>query len=448
MRVRQVSGSVAWMVVLSGSLISALALPGEASTPHQFSSSDLRLWQEGSEGDMTEFLLTPPQPSPDRGEKVIPTATNALLADIPNAVITEAFSQANPIAGIALVSVSQLPGDRVRVAITGTDAPPVAEVRSEAQGLVLAVTLGEAGNVAEEDAIQVVVTGKQDEGYNPSSATTATRTDTPLRDIPASIQVIPQQVIEDQGVNRLSDAVRNNAPGVTTSSSYAGTGQGEFIIRGFQQNYNFRNGFRFGKFGYIADLSEVERIEVLRGPASILFGQLQPGGVVNLVTEQPLSDPTYTLQFTGGQFSFYRPELDFSGPLTDDGSLRYRLNAVYQNAGSFRDEVNSERVFVAPVLQWNISENTTLTADFSYLYNDPVFDRGLVALSDGSLPLPINRFLGYPSLDDYAEEQVRASYQLEHRFNENWEIRNAFSFSSILRRVSRIRNWIRFSLCR
>ncbi|GAB4238716.1 MAG: TonB-dependent siderophore receptor [Elainellaceae cyanobacterium] len=357
---------------------------------------------------------------------------NALIADIPNATIAEEFSQAEPIDGIAWVSVSRLPGGRVRVAITGTDAPPVAEVRTEAQGLVLAVTLGDADAVTEEDAIQVVVTGEQDEGYNPSRAATATRTDTLLRDIPQSIQVIPQRVIEDQGVTGLQDAVRNNAPGVTTSQNYAGTGQGEFIIRGFQQNSNFRNGFRAGRFGYIADLADVERVEVLRGPASILFGQLQPGGIVNLVTEQPLSEPTYKIEFTGGQFSFYRPELDFSGPLTENGELLYRLNVAYQNAGSFRDEVNSERFFIAPVLQWNISENTTLTVDFSYLYNDPVFDRGLVALSDGSLVLPINRFLGYPSLDDYIEEQVGAGYRFEHRFNENWELRNALSFSSVL----------------
>jgi iron complex outermembrane recepter protein len=357
---------------------------------------------------------------------------NALVADISNATIAEEFSQVNPIAGIALISVTELPGDRVRVAITGTDATPVAEVTTEGQGLAFAVRLGDADAVAEEDAIQVVVTGEQNEGYNPSRITTATRTDTPLRDIPASIQVIPQQVIEDQGVTGLQDAVRNNAPGVTTSNSYAGTGQGEFIIRGFRQDYNFRNGFRSGKFGYIADLADVERIEVLRGPASILFGQLQPGGIVNLVTEQPLSEPTYTIEFTGGQFSFYRPELDFSGPLTENGELLYRLNAAYQNTGSFRDEVNSERFFIAPVLQWNISENTTLTVDFSYLYNDPVFDRGLVALSDGSLELPINRFLGYPALDDYAEEQVRAGYRFEHRFNEDWELRNVFAFSSVL----------------
>jgi hypothetical protein len=126
------------------------------------------------------------------------TMGTALIADIPNATIAEEFSQANPIEGIALVNVTSLPGNRVRVAITGTDAPPVAEVTAEAQGLAFAVTLGEAGTAAEEESIQVVVTGEQDEGYNSSSASTATRTDTPLRDIPQAITVVPRQVIEDR----------------------------------------------------------------------------------------------------------------------------------------------------------------------------------------------------------------------------------------------------------
>ncbi|NJR52888.1 MAG: TonB-dependent siderophore receptor [Leptolyngbyaceae cyanobacterium CSU_1_3] len=364
------------------------------------------------------------------GETLAPetrTIGNALIADIPNAAIAEEFSQAEPIAGIALVSVTQLPGDRVRVAITGTDAPPAAEVRSDGQGLIVAVSLGEAGTAADEEAIQVVVTGEQDEGYNPSSATTATRTDTPLRDIPQSIQVIPQQVLEDQNVTRLQDAVRNNAPGVT---SRFGLNQA-FVIRGFEQNFNLRNGFRTSS-GFApldVDLANVEQIEVLRGPASVLFGQLQPGGVINIVTEQPLNEPYYNLQFTGGQFSFYRPELDFSDSLTDDGNLRYRLNAAYQNYGSFRDFVSEERFFIAPVLQLDISENTTLTVDFSYTYSDSVIDFGVIALSDGSLVLPIDRALFYPSLDTFTEEQYQASYLFVHNFSDNWQLRNGFSFS-------------------
>jgi iron complex outermembrane receptor protein len=137
------------------------------------------------------------------------TVGNALIADIENAAIAEEFSQENPIEGIALVNVTSLPGDRVRVAITGTDAPPVAEVRSEGQGLVLAVTLGDAAVVTEDDAIQVVVTGEQDEGYNPSNSNVGARTDTPLRDLPFAVQVISEQVLGDRQVRSITEGLEN-----------------------------------------------------------------------------------------------------------------------------------------------------------------------------------------------------------------------------------------------
>jgi iron complex outermembrane recepter protein len=357
---------------------------------------------------------------------------NALIADFPNAVLAlpdgEEFQQTNPVEGIALITVTPR-GNGIRVAITGVDAPPTATVGPEAQAFVLSVTPGTEAAATEEDVIQVVVTGAQDEGYNPSSATTATRTDTPIRDIPQSIQVIPRQVLEDQQVTRLQDALQN-VSGLTRWGNYGGNESGAYTIRGFYQEGNFRNGFRDNDFYSISDPANIERIEVLRGPSSVLFGQAQPGGIINIITEQPLDEPYYSLEFTGGQFSFYRPELDISGPITDDGDLRYRLNLAYQNSGSFRDFNYIERVFVAPVLAWDIGDNTTLTANFEYLYNDPVFDRGLVALSDGSLVLPINRYLGYPDLENYTETVYRGGYNFEHRFSDSWRIRNALSIYS------------------
>jgi iron complex outermembrane receptor protein len=357
---------------------------------------------------------------------------NALIADIPNTVLSlpdgDEFQQVNPAEGIALVTVTNRRDNSIRVAITGLNAPPTADVRAEAQNLVLAVTTGSETEAAQDqEAIQVVVTGDEteDDYYTPE-ATTATRTDTPIRDIPASIQVIPQQVLEDQNIVEYRDALRNS--GVTVDGNYGGTGAGPVILRGFTQDFNFRNGFRSNDFYGLSETANIERIEVLRGPASVLFGQTQPGGVVNIVTEQPLSEPYFAAEFTGGQFSFYRPSIDLSGPLTDDGDLLYRLNVAYQNSGSFRDEVHTERFFVAPVLRWNISDDTSLTFDFEYLYNDPVFDRGITALSDGSLVLPIDRFLGYPQLDEFEQQQFRGGYTFEHQFNDNWRVRNAFSF--------------------
>lgn len=360
---------------------------------------------------------------------VTSVADNTLIVDIPNAVLAlpdgGEFQQANPTEEIALVRVTRV-GNLVRVAIAGFDAPPVVEVSTTPQ-FILNVT--PSSDTIADDEIEIVVTGEQ-EGYNPSQAATATRTETPLRDIPASIQVIPEQALLRSGTVELREALQNFA-GATLDGNYGNTGAGSLILRGFSQNTTFRNGFRVSDFYSIPETANIAQTEVLRGPASVLYGQVQPGGIVNIVTKQPLESPYYSVNLQAGQFSFYRPTIDFSGPLTDDNSVLYRLNVAYQNSGSFRDQVNTERWFIAPVLQWNMSDRTSLTLDLEYLYDDPVFDRGLVTLSNGSFVLPINRFLGYPQLDDFATEVYRGGLAFEHQFSDDWRIRTALSISSV-----------------
>ncbi|MEH1837143.1 MAG: TonB-dependent receptor plug domain-containing protein [Nostoc sp.] len=209
-------------------------------------------------------------------------------------------------------------------------------------------TQPEQPSAQSDQPIELVVTGEQD-GYRVSNASTATKTDTPLRDIPASIQVVPRQVLEDQRAVRLQDALQN-VSGVTQAGNFGGAGSGGYILRGFGQDGNFRNGFRDTNFYTVPEIANVEQVEVLKGPASVLFGQAEPGGIINIITKQPLSEPYYAADFTAGSYDFYRPTLDISGPLNTDKTLLYRLNVAYQNSGSFRDFVNSERIFIAPSL--------------------------------------------------------------------------------------------------
>lgn len=363
---------------------------------------------------------------------------NALIIEIPDAVLalpdSDEFQQVNLVEGIALISVTSLPNNRVRVAITGADAPPVAEVRTEAQGLVLSVVPGTETADEAEDAIQVVVTGEQD-GYAPNDATTATRTNTPLRDIPQSIQVIPQQVLEDQQVLQLQDATRN-VSGVVEGNTFGNT-QDRFIIRGFQQGFQLgsllRNGFREpADFISLRETANIERIEILKGPASALYGgAIEPGGVINVITEQPLDYPFYELEAQAGSFGLLRPNVDLSGPLTSDRSLLYRLNAVYERGDSFRDfDQDIQRVFVSPVVLWRIGDRTDLTLEFEYLNDERPFDRGLIAFEDGVADIPFDRVLGEP--DDVAtSEEFTVGYRLEHQFNEDWRLRNAFRFGDV-----------------
>jgi iron complex outermembrane receptor protein len=367
------------------------------------------------------------------GELAAPTSRtvgNALIADIPNATLDlaegEFFEAFGPAEGIVLVSVTETTDGGVQVSITGTDAPPSAEFTADPTGLVLSVVPSQEGlTQSEADTIQITVTGDQGDGYYVPRATTGTRIEAPLRDLPLSIQVIPQQVIEDRGTVRLSE-LNDLVSGVQTFLGYGGLSSNNVYIRGFEQDVNLRNGFRGQGFRNPRDVANIERVEFLRGPASIIYGALEPGGVVNTITERPLPEPTYTVGMTAGSYSFYRPTLDVSGPLTEDQSLLYRLNIAYENAGSYRDFVENESFFIAPVLSWQISPRTNLTVEFEYQNYSYIFDRGFRAEPE-FLELPRNRFLGEPDFSFNETNSYFASYRLEHEFSDNWQFRQGFA---------------------
>jgi iron complex outermembrane recepter protein len=360
---------------------------------------------------------------------------NALIVDIPNAIIAEEFSQSEPIAGIALVSVTNLPDNRVRVAITGTDATPVAEVRSDEQGLVLAVTIGDADAAAEDDAIQVVVTGEQNTGYRVPDASVGTRTDTPIRDVPASIQVVPRQVIDDRAVTNLADALETTS-GVNpeTYGGYA------FIprIRGFNSfDAVFVNGSRREVVVFDNPTTDnIERVEVLRGPSSVLFGQGNPGGIINYVTRRPLEDPYYNFTLQGGSFNQIRPSFDVSGLLTDDESLLYRFIGSYTREESFVEFANSERYFLAPSLEWRITPDTTLAADLEFIDSSiSSLTCGIPAVGDGVADIPRSRALcesgGFGNaFGKYDLQRYNLSARLDHQFSANWSARNTLFFGT------------------
>ncbi|MBE9160702.1 TonB-dependent receptor [Nodosilinea sp. LEGE 06152] len=356
---------------------------------------------------------------------------NALIVDIANATLAlpdgEEFQATSPAEGIALVSVTPL-GDSVRVAITGAEAPPTAAINAAAQSLVLSVARGTATAASDEDAIQVVVTGEQENGYIVDSTSTATRTDTPILEIPGSIQVIPRQVIEEQNALRLPDIFRN-VSGVAEEGGFGDT-LDQFNIRGFAATSQvFRNGIRVPDgFAPLIETENLERVEILKGPASVLYGALEPGGIINLVTEQPLADPYYAASLSLGSFGLVRPTFDISGPLNESKTVLYRLNGVYERGERWRDfNTDIERVFVSPVITWQIGDRTNLTIDGEYVNDERPVDRGIPAVGERPADIPLDRVFGDP--DDFVRtESYSIGYQLEHEFNDNWRARNAFRY--------------------
>ncbi|MBW4693417.1 MAG: TonB-dependent siderophore receptor [Lyngbya sp. HA4199-MV5] len=344
----------------------------------------------------------------------------SLVADIPNAVLAlpnaQEFSADNPTSEIAAVRVTQTDASTIRVSVIGTTALPTSDVTLKVGRL--AYSLNAEGQTPEEE---LVVTGAGQGSYRVPDATTATRTDTPLRDIPQSIQVIPQQVIRDQGITRITDATRN-VSGTTIASGY-GNLIGDVRVRSFSSGF-LRDGIATQPF--FVDGGNIERVEVLKGPASVLYGALEPGGIVNYVTKQPLRTPYYAADFTAGSFDFYKGQIDLTGPVTKDERLLYRLNVSYENSGSFRDFIDNDIFFIAPVVTYRFSDSTNLTFAYEHLNAKLGFDRGLRPVPEF---LKVRRSLNIGEPDDFQNnEEDRINLTLNHRFNQNLRIRSAFLY--------------------
>jgi len=267
--------------------------------------------------------------------------------------------------------------------------------------------------------------------YVAEEAITATRTDTPIRDVPQSIQVITRKVIEEQRTFRLQNTLENIS-GINATDSAASL-YDNLIIRGFtatDRSY-FRNGLLdpFAQFT-ASDTYNIRRLEVLKGPAAVLYGQGDPGGVINLVTNKPLPDAAYSANVTVGNFNFYRSELDATGPLNASKTVLYRLNVAGQKANSFIDFADRNLAAVAPSVTWLLGSRTTFTVDADYLRrwsNDPY---GLPAegtfLPNINGPLPRNRSVTLGNFSTFNRTSYRVGYDLTHQFNNNWSIRNAY----------------------
>lgn len=262
--------------------------------------------------------------------------------------------------------------------------------------------------------------------YKVENSATATKTNTPIIKTPVAIQVVPKSVFGDQQALSLEESL-NNVSGVFPTQS---TNLFEsFSLRGFNTFDYYRDGVRFQSSSTQTgprETGNLERIEVLKGPASILFGRIEPGGIINLVTKKPQETPYYSLQQQFGSYNLFRTALDATGSLNQDNSLLYRLNFVYEDKESFRDFVDSDHVFFAPVLQWRVSERTQITFDIEYKNGNSTPDYGFPALGDRPVSLPVNRNLG-ESFAIAEFEEALVGFNWSHAFNDMWTIKNSFN---------------------
>jgi iron complex outermembrane receptor protein len=197
----------------------------------------------------------------------------------------------------------------------------------------------------------------------------------------------------------------------------------------------FRNGKRF--IGYFkSDLANIEQVEVLKGPASVVFGRTEPGGIINLVTKKPLEDPYYALQQQFGSYDFYRTTVDATGPIDAEKTLLYRFNLGYTDANSFRDELFNQPLLISPSLTWRPTENTDFDLNYEYRQEDLLFDSGIpVKFADGNNripPISIRRQFTEPGVHDKNEYHLvdfNASHRF-HAFNADWTARTGFQYQT------------------
>jgi len=257
------------------------------------------------------------------------------------------------------------------------------------------------------------------DGYRAGSATSGTKINVPLIDYPGSIGVVPQDVIRDQQALGVNDLVKDLGAAALTFDPR----RDSLNVRGFEiQDRDIRwNGF-LDPFTPFRDLANIQRIELLKGPASFLYGAGQPSGILNYITKTPEAAPSTEFTVTGGSFGLIRTTVDTMGAMDPEGQFLFRLNAAYQHADSFRDFGFDERTLVAPAFTWIIDPQTALKLEAQYTNDRRRFDTGVVVIDGAIIDVPRSRFLNQPD-DSERESDYKIAAMLYHQFDECWTAR-------------------------
>jgi iron complex outermembrane recepter protein len=277
----------------------------------------------------------------------------------------------------------------------------------------------------------------EDGGFVGADTATGTKTDTALIEVPQSISVITGAELRARNVQTLDQAL-GYTPGVSPSI-YGQDNRFDWItIRGFQaQSYGlFRDGLRWQSSDTTGRVEpfDLEQIDILKGPSSVLYGQGEPGGVINMVSKRPRSQPLHDIEFDAGSYNRRQGRLDFSGPLVPGGKLLYRVVGLDRNSGTQVDFIPDNRRYVAPSLTWALGNQTAITFLGEWQYDR--INWGQFLPSQGSLLpnpngiIPINRYLGEPN-DFYKRRQWNAGYIFEHHFKNIWTLRQNFRYSNV-----------------
>jgi len=237
-------------------------------------------------------------------------------------------------------------------------------------------------------------------------------------DLPQSVSSVNKEVLDRQQSASLGDVVKN-FNGVYVMGTTGGY-QEELAGRGFAYTSanTFKNGIRFNNAA-MPEMSSLERVEVMKGSSAILYGNVAAGGVINLVTKKPTFETGGEISMKAGSYDYYKPSVDVYG--VAGKSAAYRFNTTYQKANSFRDEVESDRIYINPSFLFKISPKTDILLEGDYLSDQRTADFGVGAINYELIDVPRNRFIGV-DWSYYNTEQLSAGITITHRFAKDWQL--------------------------
>ena len=272
---------------------------------------------------------------------------------------------------------------------------------------------------------QVTVTAELG-SFRTNETSTATKMNIPLNEIPQGVGVANQSLIQSQQDIGFADAAENIS-GVNRDVLAAGDVGNALTIRGLPlgifSNY-YRDGFAFD--GMVpSDTTDVDRIEILKGPASVLYGRAAAGGVVNLITKEPLPTTHAVFSFQADRYGSVRPTFDITGPIGRGEKLFYRLNAEFTDSSNFRDYFHDRRYFLAPALTWKPRSSTTIRFLIEYLHARTTTDYGIPALGDRPAPVSVSNFYGEPWQYSLLQSRL-GSVDLSRSLGPRWVVRSRF----------------------
>lgn len=358
--------------------------------------------------------------------------------DIPAKPLPQAIADFSAVTGIQVIYTEQAAFEYTAPALSGSYTAQAALQRLMAGSGLKARYTGDSSvtieKIAQADSgptmLQAIeVLGRESRTDFAETTFAATKTETHVLDVPQTVNVTTKEVIEEQNLVQLND-VAPYVAGVNEFSVYD-----DLTIRGFRNSDDRRvNGLRvYNNFWSQPYIANVERVEVIKGPSAVLFGQASPGGVVNIVTKKPLAESRHEIRGDIGTFGSGDNQgfvaFDTTGPLNDSGSLLYRFNTSTWDQDSFRTEIFDKGYSLSPSLSWVPSDDTRVNVELNYTNRETVLDRGQPNLADsdslGAVPIDVS--VTQPG-DGLEFEDFTASVSLDQALSDNWRLAAALQY--------------------